>query len=906
MVMTIGDGILTDPRATAATILAHRDAIVTTWLSLLSPVESQSAGAINEIITDQLDAAVVSFAGYLLGEDLTQSPMALRWRDMRPSGALVADATVALGLFVEALRQSLFRLSDLPFDAAALVPAASCFIRDVTLAVLQTVALEPNDAKWLDAVEQLERARVQRTNRIAALTEIARAVSTTKSPDDLFEEVHAACSRIISGDDFAIGIYDQESRAVVPRLVYIQGKRRHEFENRPIAVGLLGIVAETREPLAVPDYLAACAEYGVEPIPAYREMYRDSLAQLAWMGAPMVQRGKTIGVISVFSPLMPFDQDDVALLTGIAGQTAVALDNSLLISRHRRRAAQLKAINQLARRVVTLRDVDTLLSTAVELIHDLFGYALVSLFLVDQERHELLLRAHSDSVNQSGLLSLRIPIDVHSIVGAVAATGQPAVVGDVAADPRYFATPETAATRSELAVPLLLEGRLLGVLDVQSLINNAFDDHDVTTLRTIADQIAIALENARLFKEEQERSEALALMLTTTRAAGSSLLLEEVLPRLAEGFATAAGVPNCAICLVDEDDNSLVPAACVGGAGIGVGTSPAFDLAKLRLEALKIDDSPVIQQILDQQAPFFCCEIPEPRLVDPSLTELIGGMSALAVPLAARGRIAGIAFVIAEEAGGSFSPERIRLIQGVADSAGLAIENARLFAQSQALAIAEERGRLAQEIHDTIAQGLTAISLHLDLADAYLPKKPEQAAEKVRRALDLTRQNLEEARRSVLDLRAAKQHQTALPDALRRLVQTFASESGVDADFSAEALSSRLSARVEMGLYRIAEEALTNVRRHATASRVQVKLVPRADEVCLTIQDNGAGFDQESCPFDRAVGFGLTAIRERAKLLKGTLDLQSKPGEGTTIRVTLPFEGMMSRKREMESQEGRR
>jgi two-component system NarL family sensor kinase len=239
-----------------------------------------------------------------------------------------------------------------------------------------------------------------------------------------------------------------------------------------------------------------------------------------------------------------------------------------------------------------------------------------------------------------------------------------------------------------------------------------------------------------------------------------------------------------------------------------------------------------------------------------------------------------------------FSDDQIRLAQGVADSAALAVENASLYARSQGLAIAEERGRLAQEIHDGLAQGLTAISLQLDLADAYLPAKADKAAEKVRRALELSRTNLEEARRSVLDLRAARLQEVALPDALRRLAQRFVDESGIEIEFSSDSLRGRLSARVEMGLLRIAEEALDNIRRHAAAGEVHMSLQANDDQVTLAIEDDGVGFDPQIAArqAQHGTGFGLVGVRERARLLKGSLSIQSARGHGTRLTVTVPYE----------------
>src|SRR5690606_28770164 len=115
-----------------------------------------------------------------------------------------------------------------------------------------------------------------------------------------------------------------------------------------------------------------------------------------------------------------------------------------------------------------------------------------------------------------------------------------------------------------------------------------------------------------------------------------------------------------------------------------------------------------------------------------------------------------------------------------------------------------------------------------------------------------------DARRSVLDLRAAHLHQMSLPDALRRLTQTFGSETGIAVDFTTDGLGGRLSARVEMGLYRIAEEALANVRRHASAATVRVQLVAGDGHVGLTVTDDGAGFDPQAITHEpgSAAGFG--------------------------------------------------
>src|SRR5919199_1470968 len=167
----------------------------------------------------------------------------------------------------------------------------------------------------------------------------------------------------------------------------------------------------------------------------------------------------------------------------------------------------------------------------------------------------------------------------------------------------------------------------------------------------------------------------------------------------------------------------------------------------------------------------------------------------------------------------SLSPEDLQLLYTIGDLLSIAVERARLFNRSSQLGAAEERNRLAREIHDTLAQGLTATALQLESDDALLDADSDakQVKEPLRRALSLTQSNLEEARRSVLDLRAVPLEGRSLSEALKALVDRWEAEQGVSARFLAINGSRPLPPNVEVGLYRICQEALTNVASHAQA-----------------------------------------------------------------------------------------
>jgi two-component system NarL family sensor kinase len=271
---------------------------------------------------------------------------------------------------------------------------------------------------------------------------------------------------------------------------------------------------------------------------------------------------------------------------------------------------------------------------------------------------------------------------------------------------------------------------------------------------------------------------------------------------------------------------------------------------------------------------------------DPALTQ--GLRYHASIPLYFRERGLGI-MNIAGPAWRPLAPAELRLLATIASQIGIAVERARLAEASTRLARAEERTRLAREIHDTLAQGLTAIGLDLEGALRHLEARPEQARERLERALTTARANLEEARRSVLDLRAEALAGRPLAEALAALGRAFTSETGVQVQVQAEPLE--LPIRVEAELYRIAQEALANVRQHAQATTVALVLRTTPRSVLLSIRDDGVGLPPAAdgrAP--RPAGhYGLIGMRERTRLLGGRLRVASRPGRGTTVTAQIPL-----------------
>ncbi len=232
--------------------------------------------------------------------------------------------------------------------------------------------------------------------------------------------------------------------------------------------------------------------------------------------------------------------------------------------------------------------------------------------------------------------------------------------------------------------------------------------------------------------------------------------------------------------------------------------------------------------------------------------------------------------------------EELRLLSTIAYQVGIAIERARLAEDATRLARAEERTRIAREIHDTLAQGLTAIALNIEGAMHSLDKRPDQARERLQRALDTARENLEDARRSVLDLRgAARLEGKPLADALGSLARGFTYDTGIPAMVHSDRID-ELPLRTETELFRIAQEALTNVRKHARAHKVELALRRHGANLSLSVRDDGVGFSPRAQPRDG--GQGLVGMRERARLLGGEVRIHSTPDKGTEVLAHVPLD----------------
>jgi two-component system, NarL family, sensor kinase len=273
------------------------------------------------------------------------------------------------------------------------------------------------------------------------------------------------------------------------------------------------------------------------------------------------------------------------------------------------------------------------------------------------------------------------------------------------------------------------------------------------------------------------------------------------------------------------------------------------------------------------------------------LSRLVDGTGGLrfhaSIPLYAQDQKLGV-LNVASAGWRELSDDDLRLLYTVGDMLSVAIARSYLFARSLQLGAVEERNRLAREIHDTLAQSFSAIALQLETADALLEDAEAMPRPRhyVQRALQLARTGLEEARRSVLDLRAAPLEGRTLAQAVAALVQQGPWAEQAVTHFQLVGDDRALPPHVEAGLYRIAQELLTNSARHAGARQLTVELTLNPETVTLTVEDDGRGFDPAQVAPDQ---YGLIGINERIKLLGGALVVESAPAVGAKATVQVPL-----------------
>jgi signal transduction histidine kinase len=465
------------------------------------------------------------------------------------------------------------------------------------------------------------------------------------------------------------------------------------------------------------------------------------------------------------------------------------------------------------------------------------------------------------------------------ILGLLIREAKPLRLHDLGEDPHSVGFPPGhPPMRTFLGAPILLRNVAYGNFYLTEKADGEdFTDEDQELVSLLAAQAAVAIENARLY----EAATTWSTQLESLHEVGNALAVETDLDRLLDLVARR---------LRDLLDARLVAVLLPAGtdelrfAAVARGDEVGDDLLGATMSRTASKSGRVFERGRSERSDSV---LDDPE-VDHEIMRRFGARSGLWVPLIARARTIGL--IAAHDKLGAdarFSDNDVRLAEIFASRAALAVDLSQRIARDALRRVVDaqelERRRLARELHDETGQALTSILLGLKRLEESVDGETSRAA--VGDLRELVVATLQDVRRLAVELRPKVLDDFGLVPALERLTETFADQTGIAVRFESGLGAERLPAEVETALYRIVQESLTNIVKHAHARTISIALTRKPGAVAVVVEDDGQGFD----PTDvRDGGYGLEGMRERVGLLDGRLQVESGEGAGTTLVAEVP------------------
>lgn len=607
----------------------------------------------------------------------------------------------------------------------------------------------------------------------------------------------------------------------------------------------------------------------------------NTLAVRSWMGIPLLHDGALLGCLTLDRHVPGwYTAEHAQIAASFAAQAALAVANARLHQEARERLERLDAIYHAVQSLTESVDLQTVIDAAAQsaVAHTSFPLAAVILLDPRTRRFDPAATIGLDEGFRERLRAL--DIDAPELRGTAlerAMHTHRAVAGSDAAEQSTSGDvllPE--GVRAYICAPMIAKGRVEGALCVYDRAPHSNLATDRAFLEALASHAAVAIANARLYEAAEENLRQTRALQNLTASLSAGLDLEANLDAALVAAQQLFGADRAAIFL---DDPETGERRCFAARGLSESYLAAV-ARRYRGRTPDLSDLPDHVYIADA--------LIHPRMAE--LREAIraeGIRSILFVTLRYHGQPIGM-FTLYHDQQRHYTPVELSLARTLAEQTAIALEHARLFAQVRGLAALEERNRLARELHDSVTQSIFSIGLIAQALPPLIAQRPDRAIERVQRLSELAHGALAEMRSLIFQLRPASLEQDGLPLALRRYAA--ACESRENIRIVVDVHGERRDApRQEEALFRIVQEALNNIVKHAHATTVEIDLRYAVDEITLSVQDDGVGFVPTTPHESAGHGLGMLSMRERAEELGGTFRIHSAPGAGTRIDVTLPL-----------------
>ena len=555
----------------------------------------------------------------------------------------------------------------------------------------------------------------------------------------------------------------------------------------------------------------------------------------------------------------------------------------MTLSHSERRQRQLaEALAAASQALSQTLELDTVTNTLLDRLKGLVTYEKAWVYVIE-EGDRLSLQATRGVELEPDSQDNRLPLWKYPLFQDVL-TRQESICSSSDLD---FPGMETGAVYTWLGVPVLAAGKALGICVLALSGSDQYSDSQIHTVEAMASQAAVAIQNARLYHAELHARKMAEILRQASLNISQSLELDAVLNQVLESLASLIPVDAGLVALLDSESNFVVHTAL---------EDPNFKkgdndlLQYLSHDLLTRDLLTKAEGILisDAHSYFDIQSCPINKCM----------RSCILMPLKVGERVFGF-YLLQKEQPDYFTQEQFNLVEALVSQAAVAGQNAWLFEQvrygherlmdlsRRMVQIQEnERSYIARELHDESGQALASLLLGLDLLERSA-SEPEKVIEGVDRLETVVTGIMENLHRIAMNLRPATLDHLGLANALHQFVQNFSETYSIEVHFDAASIDERFPAEIEVAFYRITQEALTNVVRHAQATRIDVRLQKDKEKLHLIVQDNGIGFDpQVKVERNR---LGLVGMRERAGMLGGQMFVESVPGQGATLRVEIPW-----------------
>lgn len=593
---------------------------------------------------------------------------------------------------------------------------------------------------------------------------------------------------------------------------------------------------------------------------------------------PLEAAVRTYGVMALVAPVgwVP-DEQDRLLLGQIGGQLARAVENVSLYIAEKGRSAEAGMLAQMAQLTSGTLDPDRLARLIARYAVHVLGVDRCIIGFFDP-RGDAAGRVILQRLYQYGFQPPQAALvedereGLQAIVRQHMLDGQSLVAADVRGDerPAVLALARRLEARSFITMPLIARERHVGLiyLDTREPRQHSFGTQDQRILHAIADQAAAAIDGAWRYEAERRRGAQLRLLNETGQQIAASADLDRLFAEVTARIRDAFGYDRVRIGLIDDDELEFV-----AGASHTDDQSTGDDLLASRIPLAV--ESPLT----------IVARTGKPRVLTES-DSIRRGRAGLVVPLRGSASVIGVLEAVGGRPGGLDRDDE-RTLASLGDQLGIAVERNRLQERALSLAVVEERNRLARELHDSVTQALFSITLTIEAARLLLHRDLDATERQLVALGERAQEALSEMRGLIHSLRPAGLEDNGLVPALKRIAERMRREHLLTVDVTVGAgARQRPDDEQERELYRIAQEALNNIVKHAAATHVAIRLDATDDALIMSIEDDGKGFDTSVAHRDDA--FGIVGMYERAAILRGTVSITSQPGHGTRISVSVP------------------